>query len=216
MAITGKALVPVPPPNVRRLSTEFERLCELCSGKSISLHDLLDSVTSRSHALPVLLLAMPFILPIPLPGFSVIFGMIIAVLGAAMVFGRKPWLPKSWLDRKVPSAPLLKAFHFGVKLSRWVEVAVRPRGEFIVRFSWIRQLTGLMIALCGVMLALPLPPGTNSPPALAIILLAVATLEEDALFLALGILGFLLNVAFFGTLLIFGAQGVSALFDRFL
>jgi len=45
-----------------------------------------------------------------------------------------------------------------------------------------------MISLGGLLLFLPLPPGTNAPPALALILLCIGTLQHDIVFVILGTL----------------------------
>jgi hypothetical protein len=55
-------------------------------------------------------------------------------------------------------------------------------------------------------LLLPLPPGTNFPPALCIILMAGGLLERDGRFILAGYLAFALNVVFFALFAIYGQR----------
>ncbi|MEK6705215.1 MAG: exopolysaccharide biosynthesis protein [Bdellovibrionota bacterium] len=190
--------------NGRRLSFEFERLRHLCQQKDIRLHELLDSLTSRSHALLTLIFALPFLLPLPLPGLSIFFGLIIALAGGAIAAGKKPWLPKIFLQKKVSGHLLGKVIDQGEKASKLLEKIVRPRGTFLLRHPWFRKFNGLVMAICGIFLSLPLPPGTNFPPALAVVLLSVGSLEEDIVILVIGHSMFVLNLLLFGTILFLG------------
>lgn len=202
-----------PPTNiyVGKLSAELARLKELCSHDTISLHTLILSMTSRSHAVLTLFFALPFLLPIPLPGLSVLFGMIIFMAGIAMALNKKPWLPKRLLSKEVSSSVFEKVFERGIKISQRLEKVVRPRGSFLMRHPGMRPMSGFIIAVCGLLLALPLPPGTNFPPATAILLLSIGSLEEDALFMILGYIAFAINIAFFALITVFGINGIKML-----
>lgn len=199
------------PPNGKRLSSELLRLRNLCDQNKISLYCLIENMTARSHALLTLFFALPFLLPIPIPGLSVVFGLIITFAGVAMALGKKPWLPKRLLSREVSSHLFQKIFELGIKVSQRLEKFVRPRGSFVLRHSWVRPMNGLVIAFCGLLLALPLPPGTNFPPAIAILLLSIGCLEEDAVFMFFGYGAVVVNLVFFGGILFFGVNGLRML-----
>jgi hypothetical protein len=55
-----------------------------------------------------------------------------------------------------------------------------------LRHPGVYRFNSLTIAIRGLLLALPLPPGTNFPPALGIFLLSAGMVEEDSLFVLLG------------------------------
>jgi hypothetical protein len=199
------------PKHSHRLSGELGRLALLCHGDSITLRRLTDAMGIRGHALLTLFLSFPFLLPIPLPGLSLFFGACIAIAGSRMALGKAHWFPKSWMERPLSARILLRIFLTSEKLMRRLEVWVKPRGAFFHAYWWVRPLNGILIACCGVFLALPLPPGTNFPPAVAIILLSTGSLEEDGVFLWLGYIAFILNVVFFTLLPFLGLQGIRAL-----
>ncbi len=200
-----------PPPNGRRLSSELLRLKDVCNQNKISLYDLIENMSARSHAFLTLVFAIPFLFPIPIPGLSVLFGVVIIFAGVAMGIGKKPWLPKKLLNREVSTHLFQKIFEYGVKGSQRLEKFVKPRGSFVLRHPWMRAMNGFMIAFCGLLLALPLPPGTNFPPAIAVLLLSIGSLEEDAVFMIFGYGAFVINLVFFGVILIFGANGIRML-----
>lgn len=88
-----------------------------------------------------------------------------------------------------------------------LEKLVRPRGVAIAGHVNTIRASGIMIAILGFLLSLPYPPGTNWPPAFAIILFSVGLLEEDTLFIAAGIVAFLLNLVLFTAVTFYGIQG---------
>lgn len=198
-------------PEKRSLSEEFVKLSELCNQETILFSTLINNMTARGHALLTLIFGIPFMLPIPIPGLSVIFGFIIFVGGMAMALGQKPWVPKFIMDRTISSHTLSKVFFHGARISRKFEWLIKPRGRIIINYSWVRRFNGVLIGICGFLLALPLPPGTNFPPATAIILLSVAILQEDILFMIFGYLAFALNSIFFAAIFIYGFSGVQKL-----
>lgn len=128
-----------------------------------------------------------------------------------MALGRKPWIPQKLLHKEVSSKLFKKIFEKGEQISRILEKLIKPRGSFFCKHSWSQPIHGLMIAVSGLLLALPLPPGTNFPPALAAIFLCVGSLEEDAVMIFAGYGMFAINIVFFGALFFFGTNFVRVL-----
>ncbi len=195
-----------PPLLRRRLSAELTQLEFLCHSEKLTLGTLIEQMTPRSHAILTFFISLPFLLPIPLPGLSTPFGLMIAALGISLSLRKKPWLPRFLKRREISPRFLEKVFHKSSELSMKMERWIHPRGAYIVTHPWIRQLNGVWIALCGLLLALPLPPGTNAPPALAIVLLSIGHLEEDLLVLGLGYIAMAINLILFFLLFFFGVS----------
>lgn len=194
-----------------RLSAELADLAVLCDGERITLRILTSAMGTRGHALFSLFLTLPFLLPIPVPGLSIFFGLCIAIAGSRMAMLRPPWFPKRWMDKPLPAPFFRKTFQSGHLLMKKLEFWIKPRGKFFHRYDFVKVLNGILIAFCGALLALPLPPGTNFPPALAILFLSIGSLEEDGIFLIFGYIAFCLNVVFFTLLPFIGMQGIQAL-----
>lgn len=198
-----------------RLSTELKALRELCHEDKVSFRMLLEKMNVRSHGLLTLFLCLPFLFPVPLPGLSVLIGLAIFLAAIAQALGKKPWMPKKILDTSVPNHFLEKVFGYGEKASRKLEKIIRPRGEYIVQHPWVRPVNSYLIAACGLLLAMPLPPGTNFPPAVAIFLLSLAGLEDDILLMVLGYVAVSINVVLFGGMVVFGKSGILYLWNSF-
>jgi hypothetical protein len=203
----------LPPGHHCRLSEELEDVLRLASGETVTAQVLVDHLSTRGHALLALFLALPFLQPVPLPGLSTPFGAAIAVLGLLMALGRPTWLPRRWLRRDLPSAQLVRIVRTGQRLLRRVERFIKPRGVWFHRHRWARPIAGIVIAISGAELALPLPIAfTNTLPALVIATTAVAMLEEDAILAAVGWVLFVLALVVFGLMVLLPFVGLHILF----
>ena len=203
----------LPPGHHCRLSEELEDVLRLASGETVTTQVLVDHLSTRGHALLAFFLALPFLQPVPLPGLSTPFGAAIAVLGLLMALGRPTWLPRRWLRRDLPSAQLVRIVRTGQRLLRRVERFIKPRGVWFHRHRWARPIAGIVIAISGAELALPLPIAfTNTLPALVIATTAVAMLEEDAILAAVGWVLFVLALVVFGLIVLLPFLGLHILF----
>lgn len=66
-----------------RLSEQFTHLIAMLSAYSVQLRDILAVMHGRAYTLLLILLSLPFCQPIPLPGSSTPFGVVIALIGRA-------------------------------------------------------------------------------------------------------------------------------------
>jgi hypothetical protein len=170
----------------------------------------------RGYVLLVMLLALPFSTPIPLPGLSTPFGLVIALIGARLALGQKPWLPARLLDTRLSPKLFVKVFAAARKILRAFEYFLRPRLLWITGSPKLLQLHAVPILLCAVLLLLPLPiPFSNLIPAFSILLLSAGLLERDGLFILSGYLGFVFAAAFFVVVGFAGKEGLEALLHRF-
>ena len=196
----------------RILSEEFVDFANHLKGDSIPLSKILEMVELRGHSLLLILLAFPFMLPIPIPGLSVIFGLIIAIAGARIMIGLPPYVPKSWLSRHIPTKRAQQILMAASRLLAKIEGFLKPRLSAMFSSNWIKPLDGTLLILMGTLLALPLPPGTNFPPALSILCMGLGMLEKDGVFILLSYFFFTVNVLVFGAITTFGYEGATKLF----
>ncbi len=185
-------------------SQELRHLADQFADRPARLSEILAATQSRGVNLLLLLIGLPFLTPIPLPGLSTPFGLVVMVIGAAMALDRRPWLPATLLQRELPARFLTRLLAAAIRGVRWLEVLLRPRLDFL-HAQWIyRRVAGTLLMLSGLLLLLPLPiPLTNSFPALTIVLLAARAMERDGLCFVAGCVAFTLTLAYFG-LLAFG------------
>lgn len=182
-----------PPPRTRKLS---EELAAIMADGEITLREVIVVLQGRAYNLLMLLLALPFLLPVPLPGLSTVLGLVIALIAARLTLGQKPWLPARLLDKKLPRKFFPTVIGGARRFLRFLEVMLRPRLLWLTS-PLLVQLHSFIIFLAACVLLLPLPPGTNFPPAVCIVVMAVGLLERDGLFILAGYVAGILNGVFF-------------------
>ena len=194
-----------------RFSQELRQLAHEFSARPARISEILAATQGRGFNLLLLLIGMPFLTPIPLPGFAVPFGLVVVLIGARLAVGRRPWLPRRVLQRELPPRFIARLLGAASRIVRWLEVLLRPRLGFLHE-QWIYQrIAGTLIMSSGLLLVLPLPiPLSNGLPALTVVLLAAGAMERDGLFFLAGCVTFTLTLAFF-VLLAFGG---AHLFDN--
>ena len=149
-----------------------------------SIGEITDAVGEKGFGLLLIVLSLPSALPIPAPGYSTPFGIVIALIALQMLMGRKTvWLPARLLRIRIKPSFAKKMIGAASKFLRAVEHLIRPRQQ------WIRSRVGqsglaivILIMACLMMLPIPL---TNTLPAMVIFLIGVGLSEEDGL-LAIG------------------------------
>ena len=148
----------------------------------------------------ILFLVIPFLQPIPIPGFSTLCGLLIVLSGFFSMFNRPFYLPK-WAKRQTIAQTTVRKICDSMlglfdKTHRWVH----ERGRFVGRHTFLRWLNGLLICILGALLALPLPiPLTNTLPALSLTALCLGTLRDDGALLGCGWLLTAITCVYFST-----------------
>jgi hypothetical protein len=200
----------------RRLSEELVRLIAAFAERSVRVREVLDVMHGRGYDMLLILLAIPFCTPIPLPGFSTPFGLTIAFIGFRLAVGQKPWLPTRILDANLPAGFFPRFLSATCRLVRGLEYFLKPRLCHVLRWRPVRHGMGLMILVAGCLLLLPLPiPFSNFLPAFTVVLLSAAMLEEDGYFAVAGFGMFLLTLIFFTAIFWGGVEVVHWLEHRF-
>ena len=125
--------------------------------------------------------------PVSLPGLSTPLGAVIVILALRLGLGRAPRLP-AWVGERPLPPRFNRVLNGSIRVLRLIERRlVRPRGNRWMDWRATRLLNGLVLALMGFYLALPLAiPFTNFLPAYAIVFLALAMMEQDGLLIWLG------------------------------
>lgn len=190
---------PTEPNNGKRtFSQELRALEETFGGKPVRLRDLLEATHGRGFHLLLVLVSLPFVTPIPLPGLSTPFGLVAMLIGARLAVGQHPWLPKRLLDRELPPRFLQRLLHAAGWVVHLLEYVLRPRLAFMHRSPVFKRIAGALIMISGFLLLLPLPiPYTNTVPAITVLLFAAGALEEDGVFFLAGCVTFAASIGFF-------------------
>lgn len=162
-------------PAVARLATSdhIAAIMDEVDGDSVSVAWLVKELGERSFGLTLLLLGVLALVP----GFSTVVGVVIVWPATQLILRHHvPVLPDRFSRRTITVARLRKIVRFALPRLRWLERLVRPRLPAVVDAT--HRVTGFVMLLLGPTLISPFP-FSHVVPALVIILLALAYLEED-------------------------------------
>mgnify|MGYP001056319659 CR=1 FL=1 len=162
------------------LGETLKRLLETDDARGLSISEITGAVGEKGFGLVLIVLSLPSALPVPAPGYSTPFGIVIALIALQMILGHEAvWLPKKLGDIRIK--PKLADGMLGTasKFLQKIERFIRPRQQ------WIRSRAGqaalaivIFIMACLMMLPIPL---TNTFPAMVIFMIGVGLAEEDGL-----------------------------------
>ncbi len=194
-----------------RLSTELHRyFFEEVETPQVTLKEILSLAGERTFGFLFVLLALPSALPVPAPGYSVPFGIVMLLLAGQLIMGRtRPWVPEKWKEKQFDLIAVQKVVKAGVPWLRRLEAISRPRLVYICSSLPGRVVIGIAISLMSISMMIPIP-GTNTLPAMGIFVTGFGLLDDDGAIsiggLVLCILGGTLSVL----ILLFGYEAVKA------
>jgi hypothetical protein len=155
-----------------------------------TLAALLELFGKRSFAVVfVLLLGVPA-LPLPTGGATHVFEIIAMLLAFELIVGRQEvWLPQRWRNLELGGDRQQRFLHAMVRMIRRLERFSRPRLRFLFDHRLSNIVFGVLVigGATGAFLAPPFT-GLDTLPALGVVLLSLAVLLEDFLFVVVGLL----------------------------
>lgn len=191
---------PEPPPASAppRLSEELARLRIAVGERAVTLGEIIGVLGLRAYLVLLVLLALPFVTPVPLPFLSTPFGLAIAGIALRLAQGRPPRLSARLRAKVVPRGFVGRVLAVAAGLIRFLERNLRPRLAAVVAVGLPIRIHAIAMLLAACVLLLPLfVPLTNAFPALAILLIAAGLLERDGLAVLAGHLMLVLGAAYF-------------------
>lgn len=194
------------------LSSDLHDLLERSERDGLRLGDAFDGVGEKGFGLLLVVLALPSALPLPAAGYSVPFGIALALLSFQMLSGKTvPVLPGFVRKLELKGGFARKMLEAAQWFFNKMEHLIRPRMRWIGTKPG-RMLMGVIVLLMATLMMIPIPT-TNTAPAMVIFLIGVGLSEEDGVFAGLACLAGALAVAFYAVLVTFvirlGPQAVE-------
>jgi hypothetical protein len=152
----------------------------------VTLQELLKLSGDRTFGFLLVMLSFPSALPVPAPGYSTPFGLLILLLAVQMLWGRhEPWLP--FRERSLKLSTVQRILKAGLPWLKRIEYVARPRWSGVCETTVGQFILAIAVSLMAISMILPIP-GTNTLPAMGIFVVGFGILEKDGLISLLGLL----------------------------
>ncbi|MBE9167361.1 exopolysaccharide biosynthesis protein [Pleurocapsales cyanobacterium LEGE 06147] len=163
-----------------KLSVELERyFFQQERQPEVTLADILYLTEERIFGFLLVILSLPSALPIPAPGYSIPFGILMFILALQLILGRqRPWLPEKMKKGSMPLEKVRGVVKAGIPWLRRIEALTKPRMSYICTSLSGRVIIGVAIALMAIFMMIPIP-GTNTLPAMGIFVTGFGLIEDD-------------------------------------
>lgn len=179
----------------------------------ITLEEILNLAGERIFGFLLVILSLPSALPIPAPGYSIPFGILIFLLAIQLISGAKtPWLPAKMLGGSMKIDTARKFLKMGLPWLKRVEAITKPRLTYISLSLPGRVIMGSAIALMAVSMMIPIP-GTNTAPAMGIFVTAFGMQEDDGFIVLAGLILCLLAGTVSASIIYAAIWGGSTIID---
>jgi len=167
----------------------------------VTLNEILEIAGERTFGFLFVLLALPSALPIPAPGYSVPFGIVMLLLAVQMIAGsEQPWLPEQFRKRGFERKQVQGLLRKGIPWLQKIELVARPRLTPVCTSRLGRTIIGCAIALMSISMMIPIPL-TNTLPAIGIFVTGFGLLDDDGAISLTGITICVIGLATTSTIL---------------
>ena len=178
-------------------------------GNEVTLNELLTLGGERTFGFLFVLLSLPSALPVPAPGYSIPFGIVMLLLAIQLIIGRaKPWMPEGWMAKGFERSKVAGFITKGLPWLQKIEAISRPRLSVICTSPVGRFVLGIAIALMSICMMIPIP-GTNTLPAIGIFVIGFGLLDDDGAISLAGLTICTLAIGLVGTILFLGVEAVD-------
>lgn len=173
-----------PADNAVSLADGLRSVLGNAQGEKVEMRQFFECFQEKGFGILLMIFALPSALPLPAPGYSIPFGIILALLAGQMLIGRHtPWLPEKMLKVSFSRKFLEKIIPAAVSFLTKTEALVRPRLAFFTGRG-MQVLPLLFVILMSTFMMIPIP-GTNTAPAMVVFMIGMGLAERDGLILCL-------------------------------
>lgn len=198
--------------NERNISDILTGLQSDLGNDRLQIGQLLEALRDRGPFFMVMLLTVPFLQPVALPGVSLPFGLLIVLLSFGILVERDVPIPKRIAAFSMNPKGVSMLFRGAIALFRRLEKWSKPRYAQLVEPAGVRRFHAVLLIAAGVLLMLPLPiPFTNSFPAYVAAFIALGYLQRDGAMLLVSYALSVATAAYFGLIAALGFEGVRLL-----
>lgn len=145
----------------------------------VTLNEILEIAGERTFGFLFVLLSLPSALPIPAPGYSTPFGVVMFLLALQLIAGsEQPWLPEQFRKKGFERKQIQGLLRKGIPWLQKIELVAKPRLTPVCTSRIGRTILGCAIALMSISMMIPIPL-TNTLPAIGIFVTGFGLLDDD-------------------------------------
>ena len=201
------AATPIPP------SPDLPSTTDSARSAYVTVDNILEIAGERTFGFLFVLLSLPSALPVPAPGYSVPFGIVMLLLAMQLIAGsEQPWLPEKFRKKGFERSSVQDILRKGMPWLERIETVARPRLTPVCTSRVGRMVIGLAIALMSVSMMIPIPL-TNTLPAIGIFVTGFGLLDDDGAISLAGLticaMGAALSATILYWLIHFGVAGME-------
>ena len=176
----------------------------------VTLKDFLELIGKSGGLLTCMVLAVPFLIPISIPGTGIVAGLVIFVISTSLMFDKRYLIPNRLMDYKMSKNNLIKILDATFRLLTHLEKYIKPRLLIMTRKSIMRKINSFLMIFSAILFMTPLPiPLTDTLPALCVFFLAAGALECDGYLILAGYAAIIITTIYFGSVILLGYAGLS-------
>lgn len=170
-------------------SVQLAMMLDRAEGPRVSIGWLMEKLGRRSFGLTIFVMAVIALIP----GASTVIGVLVAWPAVQMMRGQEVGvLPRLIARRNIGVDRLARVIRMVTPRLAWVERLIRPRWPPPSQTT--KRLTGIVMLLLGLTMISPVP-FSHVVPALVIMFLSLAYLEEDGIALLIALIAALVSLA---------------------
>jgi len=182
------------------LLATLRRFADEAKTRPLTIGEAIDSIDEAAYAFISVILALPFLQPIPLGPLTVIGGLTFAALGWQLLQGNEsPVLPQRLRQVAMTETVWRILIKVCLNILGVCRRFTKPRMTHLVTGRKGQKLGGFILLAAGLLMAIPFGvlPFNNTLPALAILFYGFAELEDDGLMVVIALFWLVVTVVYF-------------------
>ncbi len=192
---------------------------QLAPGQPATLNQVIDRTGGRGPFALLIVLSLPFVTPVSLPGVSNVLGAVMCVIAWKLLRGAPAHLPRKVGERPMQRDRMAKILRVSARVLGFIEKWVRPRRSPWLAWRPVRLANTAAVGTMALMLALPIPPTiplSNTLPGYSIILLSVSLMEEDGVLIWAAYAASLGTLIYLVAMIVIQAEAIALLYSKFI
>lgn len=183
------------------LSEKIKKIINKIPERNLTISEIVHLLGNDGLLFLAALLSVIFLIPISIPGFSTVFGVIIFFIGWSHLLNQSLWIPSNVRTKTLSAERIRTSLKKGLKWFYFLEKISTPlRFKVLINNKVANKINVFLVLVGSVLLMVPfgLIPFSNTLPALIIFFLSIGIIQKDGIIILLGYFFVLGTFMYFG------------------